>query len=70
VSISATFVGSNALYAALEFDPENVPCSGDEALQSTRKHAACANGMRANDRDFLTYEISMIPRKIILFVYS
>jgi hypothetical protein len=27
---------------------------GDEALQSTRKHTACANGVRTKDHDFWT----------------
>jgi hypothetical protein len=45
------------LYAVLECDPENVPVLGDEALNSTRKHAACTKGVRTKDRDFWTYKI-------------
>jgi hypothetical protein len=30
------------------------PFSGDEALQSTRKNAACKNGVSKKDRDFCT----------------
>jgi hypothetical protein len=36
---------------------------GDEALQSTRKHTACTNGVRTKDHDFWTEEFSMIPRE-------
>jgi hypothetical protein len=38
------------------------PISGDEALQSTKKHPACTNGVRINDSNFLTSQISMIPK--------
>jgi hypothetical protein len=38
--------------------------SGDKALQSTRKHTACTNGVRTKD---WTTEFSMIPRKKGLF---
>jgi hypothetical protein len=44
----------SVLYAALECDPENVLFSGDEALKSTRKLAACTNGVRTNDGPFST----------------
>jgi hypothetical protein len=40
---------------------------GDEALQSTRTHTACTNGVRTKDHDFWTDEFSMIPRKKGLF---
>jgi hypothetical protein len=41
----------------------------DEALQSTRKHAACTNGVRTNDRDFWTHGFWMIPRKTAFFLF-
>jgi hypothetical protein len=44
------------------------PFSGDEALQSNRKHAACTNGVRTKGRDFLTSEFSMILRKKGVFL--
>jgi hypothetical protein len=63
--------GLHALYAALECAAQNVPIFGDEALQSTRTHTACTNGVRTKDHDFWTSEFSMIPReKWLLFVYS
>jgi hypothetical protein len=34
------------LYAVLECDPENAPSWGVEALNSTRTHASCTNGVR------------------------
>jgi hypothetical protein len=52
------------LYAALEYDPEIVPFWGNEALNSTRKHAACTNGVRTKDSDFWTV---MIPRNEAFF---
>jgi hypothetical protein len=45
------------------------PFSGDKALPSTRKHAACTNGVKTRDSNFWTSEISMI-QKGTLFVYS
>jgi hypothetical protein len=33
------------LYVALDCGPENVPVFGGKALQSTRNHAACTNGV-------------------------
>jgi hypothetical protein len=36
---------------------------GDEALQSTRKHTACTNGVKTNDHDLWTTEFSMMPRE-------
>jgi hypothetical protein len=44
---------------------------GDEALQSTRAHTACTNGVKTKDHDFWTDEFSMIPmKKGLFFVYS
>jgi hypothetical protein len=37
------------------------PFSGDEALNSTRKHAACINGVRTNDRDFGLQKFRRFP---------
>jgi hypothetical protein len=45
------------------------PFPWDEALQSTRKHAACTKAMRTEDLDFWTDEIKMIPR-IMAFLNS
>jgi hypothetical protein len=43
------------------------PFLGDEALNSTRKHAGCTTTVRTKKRDFWTDEIAMIPRKKPLF---
>jgi hypothetical protein len=43
------------------------PFPEDEAIQSTREHAACTNWVRTKQRDF---ETLMIPRKHVFFVYS
>jgi hypothetical protein len=47
------------LYAAL-----------DGAPTSTKKHAACTNGVRAKDCDFWTNQNSMIPRETPLFGFT
>jgi hypothetical protein len=37
---------------------------GDEALQSSKKHAACTNAVGTKNGDFWIDEISVNPRKI------
>jgi hypothetical protein len=43
------------------------PFLRDEALTSTRKHAACTNGVRTKYHDFWAAKIRIIPRKSALF---
>jgi hypothetical protein len=43
------------------------PFLGDEALNLTRKQAACINGVRTKDCNFWTSATSMIPREALFW---